>query len=47
MKIQNEIYSKKAVKKPWGSEYIVYDDLDILVQEAKLFGFKGILVDDF
>ena len=26
---------------------VVYDDLDILVQEAKLFGFKGILVDDF
>ena len=25
---QNSIYSKMVVKKPWGFEYIVYDDKD-------------------
>lgn len=30
MKVQNSIYTKKSVKKPWGYEYIVYDDKDKL-----------------
>lgn len=45
----NFILLKKFVEElgfPVG-DCVIYDDLDILVQEAKLFGFKGVLVDDF